>query len=296
MILTITLEVGASLQTGEVQIPEDSRLTGVLFVPWIYPGLSTDRFRFCVSTSGLSAAEMQAPSGGSILAYAFCQRVFQAGTTNAFNWDPVIPQIRMNYPLKAGQILRVQSLSSSVNVCRLTALLYLDKEPAKTLSVPESRDSGKISLRNPVFLDRVRSSDMSSKVITLAQAREAMLSALGQLLGAAGVIAKNAVYFATIQVSEAIGAPTILPYEMAQLLDVYAFADGYNKLKEQRTHLGSLVGGTHFDADFKGLEDSPLELGVAELFDRALGQKTPRIRVDLPKRQYRLRDVKGARK
>lgn len=142
---------------------------------------------------------------------------------------------------------------------------------------------------------------LTSKVVTLWDAREAMLSALGQLLYAGDVINKHSNLWeqVTIGVGDVLrpfpSAVNDLDAElMVQLLDGY-FSQGYEYIANNLGGLGKfeLRKGQKLEVkfpDFKDLLEDPLSLGVRELLERALRQNKPRQWVTA---HFRSRSVLG---
>jgi len=163
------------------------------------------------------------------------------------------------------------------------------------------RNQGHVSrfTRLKVSFNVTKKSLLTSKVVTLFDAREAVLSALGQLLYAGELVLGRDFLWSSASIPvgpkgiELPAAPTLQASELLQLIDGY-YSQGFDYLENHLSFLGRLTLGKRklqdVYPDFRALETDPISLAVIELLERALSQKNPRQWVTA---HFRSRSVLG---
>lgn len=220
--------------------------------------------------------------GGFVIARIFNRHVFADPTSVAkVSEQQFFPAL--NIPLVAGDqiwlwVTSSPAYSAPFGVVLVTADVGIIFPKLGHVSRLRIQDPGASSGEGVTGLDRKR---LSSKVLTLEGAREVVIEALNQLLLGAGVIAANPEFWAKFDIMSGIiehqiGVPTIGADELLDLLNVWTFSDGYNKLLDNFSTFGKTLAASGGVEDLRDLQTTPYEYALRLLFEKALSQNSAR--------------------
>lgn len=313
-MITFALKAGGlNLQVDSFVAPEDGFIVGVNFYASYACVTGAGRFGAMISlqsdlSGATGAALVDGPVGQNHIAYCGQQvaALFSAGGS-MMAAEGVNLFVPSRTQVSAGQKVFLYTNSATNGILCIAfvqfepASFFLRKRGHVSPVIPEARPL--IFETRPIGLSLgiPRKQLLTSQVVTLWDAREAIQSAVGQLLYAGEVINKHAELWEQVVIGVGDnarpfpGVANELTAELiVSLLDGY-YSQGFGYIQN---HLGgfgqfTLRSGRKLEdkfPDFKDLIEDPLSLGVRELIERALSQKKPRQWITA---HFRSRSVAG---